>query len=115
MKKIFLIPILVFALSLIVACSPQKNKDKDIWSYFEIITEEVIGQDKIKEMKALLKDIIEIKPIINKSYDYEHVDMREKSMKELFIEYYKFRNKVESKGELLDLFLQIVDEKEGED
>ena len=31
--------------------------------------------------------------------------MREKTMKELFIEYYKFRNKVEPKGELLDLFL----------
>ena len=39
--------------------------------------------------------------------------MREKTMKELFIEYYKFRNKVEPKGELLDLFLNIV-EKEGD-
>ena len=71
------------------------------------------GQD-IKTMKSLLKDIIEIKPIINQSYEYEHVDMREKTMKELFVEYYKFRNKVEPKGELLDLFLQIVEE-EGDD
>ncbi len=88
----------------------EKNKERDIWSYFEIITEEVIGQNEIKKMKTLLKDIIEIKPIINKSSRYEHVDMREKSMKELFIEYYKFRNEVEPKGELLDLFLQIVEE-----
>ena len=64
-------------------------------------------------MKSLLKDIIEIKPIINHKFEYEHVDMREKTMKELFIEYYKFRNKVEPKGELLDLFLNIV-EKEGD-
>lgn len=88
----------------------EKNKERDIWSYFEIITDEVIGQNEIKKMKTLLKDIIEIKPIINKSFIYEHVDMREKSMKELFIEYYKFRNDVEPKGELLDLFLQIVEE-----
>ena len=39
---------------------------------------------------------------------------QEKTMKELFIEYYKFRNNVEPKGELLDLFLQIVEE-EGEE
>lgn len=32
-------------------------------------------------MKSLLKDIIEIKPIINQSYEYEHVDMREKQWK----------------------------------
>ncbi|MGN1032758.1 MAG: exonuclease SbcCD subunit D [Intestinibacter sp.] len=91
----------------------EENKEKDIWSYFEITTEEVISQNDIKSMKALLKDIIEIKPIISSTYEYEHIDMREKTMKELFIEYYKFRNKVEPKGELLDLFLHIVEE-EGE-
>ena len=31
-------------------------------------------------------------------------------MKELFIEYYKFRNRLEPKGEFLDLFLHIVEE-----
>ena len=88
----------------------EENKDRNIWSYFEIVTDEVINQKHIKTMKSLLKDIIEIKPIINQNYEYEHVDMREKTMKELFIEYYKFRNKVEPKGELLDLFLNIVEE-----
>ena len=91
----------------------EENKDRNIWSYFEIVTDEVINQKNIKTMKSLLKDIIEIKPIINQTFEYEHVDMREKTMKELFIEYYKFRNKVEPKGELLDLFLNIV-EKEGD-
>ena len=91
----------------------EENKDRNIWSYFEIVTDEVINQKNIKTMKSLLKDIIEIKPIINQKFEYEHVDMREKTMKELFIEYYKFRNKVEPKGELLDLFLNIV-EKEGD-
>lgn len=92
----------------------EQNKGRDIWSYFEIVTDEVINQNDIKTMKSLLKDIIEIKPIINQTYEHEHIDMREKTMKELFIEYYKFRNNVEPKGELLDLFLQIVEE-EGED
>lgn len=88
----------------------EQNKEKDIWSYFEIVTDEVISQNDIKAMKNTLNDIIEIKPIINQAYEYEHTDMREKTMKELFIEYYKFRNKVEPKGELLDLFLHIVEE-----
>lgn len=88
----------------------QANHEKNIWSYFEIQTDEVISQKDIKTMKSLLKDIIEIKPIINQSYEHEHIDMREKTMKELFVEYYKFRNNVEPKGELLDLFLQIVEE-----
>lgn len=42
MKKIFLIPILVFALSLIVACSPQKNKDKDsVINYLDSFREDL--------------------------------------------------------------------------
>lgn len=91
----------------------EKNKDRNIWSYFEITTDEVISQSDIKTMKSLLKNIIEIKPIIQSSYEHKSVDMREKSMKELFIEYYKFRNNVAPKGEILDLFLDIIDE-EGE-
>ena len=40
--------------------------------------------------------------------------MKEKSMGELFKEFYSFSRGVEPKGELMDLFLDIVSE-EGED
>ncbi len=41
-------------------------------------------------MKELLKDIIEIKLIITSCYEQESVDIKEKSMAELFREFYSF-------------------------
>ena len=49
----------------------EENKERDIWSYFEIKTEEVISQSNIKKMKDILKDIIEIKPIITSQYEQQ--------------------------------------------
>lgn len=92
----------------------EENKDRDIWSYFEIKTEEVLAQSDIKKMKDTLKDIIEIRPIITSNEQEEVIDMKEKSMGELFKEFYSFSRGVEPKGELMDLFLDIVSE-EGED
>lgn len=92
----------------------EENKDRDIWSYFEIKTEEVLAQSDIKKMKDTLKDIIEIRPIITSNEQEEVIDMKEKSMGELFKEFYYFSRGVEPKGELMDLFLDIVSE-EGED
>lgn len=91
----------------------EKNKDRDIWSYFEIKTDEVISQSNIKKMKDTLKDIIEIKPIIASKECNEEIDVKEKSMGELFKEFYEFSRGVEPKGELMDLFLDIINE-EGE-
>lgn len=91
----------------------EQNQDRDIWSYFEINTDEIISQNEIKKMKELLKDIIEIKPIITSCYEQESVDIKEKSMAELFKEFYSFSRGVEPKGELMDLFLDIISE-EGE-
>ncbi|GAA0862246.1 exonuclease SbcCD subunit D [Paraclostridium tenue] len=91
----------------------EENKDRDIWSYFEIKTEEVLSQSDIKKMKDTLKDIIEIRPIITTNEQEEVIDMKEKSMGELFKDFYSFSRGVEPKGELMDLFLDIVSE-EGE-
>lgn len=65
-------------------------------------------------MKEYLKDIVEIKPIITSDYEYEEVDIKEKSMGQLFSEFYKFREKCEPRGEIMDLFLNLVS-KEGEE
>ncbi len=92
----------------------EENKDRDIWSYFEIKTDEVISQEHIKKMKSYLRDIIEIKPIITSEYEAEEIDLKEKSMAQLFSDFYKFKEKCEPRGELMDLFLNIVSE-EGED
>ena len=91
----------------------EENKDRDIWSYFEIHTDEVLSQSDIKQMKETLKDIIEIRPIIKAQEQEEVVDMKEKSMGELFKEFYTFSKGVDPKGPLMDLFLEIISE-EGE-
>nr|WP_312213894.1 exonuclease subunit SbcD [Clostridioides sp.] len=91
----------------------EDNRDRDMWSFFEITTDEVIAQSDLKAMKELLKDIIEIKPIINTIVTNEEIDLKEKSMGELFKEFYVFSKGVEPKGELMDLFLDIINE-EGE-
>ena len=93
----------------------EENKDRDIWSYFEIKTEEVISQDNIKKMKSYLKDIVEIKPIITSEYEENNIDVKEKSMAQLFNDFYKFKEKCEPRGELMDLFLNIVSEEGEED
>lgn len=91
----------------------EDNRDRDLWSFFEITTDEVIAQSDLKTMKEFLKDIIEIKPIINTIVTNEEIDLKEKSMGELFKEFYVFSKGVEPKGELMDLFLDIINE-EGE-
>lgn len=88
----------------------EENKERDIWSYFEIKTDEVIAQSDIKKMKESLKDIIEIRPIITSEYEQEDIDIKEKSMGELFKEFYTFSRGLEPKGELMDLFLDIISE-----
>ena len=86
------------------------NKDRNIWSYFEIKTEHVISQSEIKKMKELLDDIIEIRPIIASEYNEEEIDINEKSMGELFKEFYQFSTGLDPRGELMDLFLDIISE-----
>lgn len=88
----------------------EDNKDRDLWSYFEIKTEHVINQSEIKKMKELLDDIIEIRPIITSQYEDEEIDIKEKSMGELFKEFYNFSTGLEPRGELMDLFLDIISE-----
>ena len=88
----------------------EDNKDRNIWSYFEIKTEHVISQSEIKKMKELLDDIIEIRPIITSEYNEEEIDINEKSMGELFKEFYQFSTGLDPRGELMDLFLDIISE-----
>ena len=88
----------------------EENKERDIWSYFEIKTEHIINQSEIKQMKELLNDIIEIRPIIISEDTEEEIDIKEKSMGELFKEFYSFSTGLEPRGELMDLFLNIINE-----
>ena len=82
---------------------------------FEIKTDEIISQEDIKAMKKNLADIIEIKPVITYQQEEKTVDLKTKSMAELFRDFYTFNKGVEPKGELMDMFMKIAGEEGGEE
>ena len=89
----------------------EENKNRDIWSYFEIKTSKAISSQNIKKMKETLKGIVEIMPL-NKDNLSEECNI-DKSMAELFKSFYYYNNESEVSGELMNLFLEISS-KEGE-
>lgn len=93
----------------------DKNKDRDIWSYFEIKTDEVINQEDIKYMKKNMPDIIEIKPIISYQQEERVIDLKTKSMAELFRDFYIFNKGVEPKGDVMDMFMKIAGQEGGDE
>jgi len=94
-----------------------KNEgDKNIWVYLEIKTKEIISTENIKEMKRLRQDIVSIQPILE-GIDEEDdliLSLREKSMEEMFKEYFiRAKGGLEPSKELMELFLSIaLDEEE---
>lgn len=93
----------------------KENSDRDVWAYIEIYTDRVILQEKIKEMKSYKNDIVQILPKIQGEEDDEvYENLTEKSMEEVFKEFYKYERKVEPDKDILDLFLNIVNEHEEE-
>ena len=93
----------------------EQNRGRSMWSYFEIKTDEIISQEDIKAMKKNLADIIEIKPVITYQQEEKTVDLKTKSMAELFRDFYTFNKGVEPKGELMDMFMKIAGEEGGEE
>ncbi|WP_053955708.1 exonuclease SbcCD subunit D [Inediibacterium massiliense] len=95
----------------------KENGERDVWVYLEIKTDEYITQEHIKIMKELKKDILEIKPIIKESEAQlnEFYDIEEKSIEELFGDFYFHQRKVHPTDELMDLFLKVVHEEDEED
>ncbi|MCR3761077.1 exonuclease SbcCD subunit D [Clostridium felsineum] len=87
----------------------EENKDRDCFVYLEIKTDKYIGEEEMKAMKSLKKDILEISPKI--SIDDEVIDMtsfKERPFEEVFKEFYKKERKVEPEDEVLDLILSII-------
>lgn len=92
----------------------KDNSDKDCWVYLEITTDRYLREDEIKTMKALKKDILEIKPII-RDQEREEVDLNtfsEKSFEEIFRDFYFKERQVEPQQDLVDFLLGILNEEE---
>lgn len=95
----------------------EENSDREVWVYLEIKTDKYITQEDIKIMKNLKKDILEIRPKIIGEDDIEEefYNIKEKSIGELFKEFYTIQRMVEPSEEIMDLFLRIVGQEEGEE
>lgn len=95
----------------------EENWEKEIWVYLEIKTDKYITQEDIKTMKTLKKDILEIRPIIQSEDEenQEFYNIKEKSMGELFKEFYIKQRMVEPSNEVMEMFLSIAGEEEGEE
>lgn len=95
----------------------EENCQKEIWVYLEIKTDKYITQEDIKTMKTLKKDILEIRPIIQSEDEenQEFYNIKEKSMGELFKEFYIKQRMVEPSNEVMEMFLSIAGEEEGEE
>lgn len=91
----------------------EENRDEDIYSYFEIETQEVISQENIKRMKENMKSIVEIRPIINLDEEdeiKEVVDISRTNIGEYFVDFYKKENDgISPSDSVLDLFNKLVE------
>lgn len=90
----------------------NKNSDEDIFAFFEIETKDVIEQEYIREMKKLMKDIVEIKPVIkNNEYTFDNpiVDISKENISDYFIDFYKNQNEgLNPSEEVVNLFKDII-------
>ncbi|MCB2310513.1 exonuclease SbcCD subunit D [Clostridium tagluense] len=87
------------------------ESQRNIWVYLEIKTKEIISTEHIKEMKKNRRDIVSIQPILEGLEREEDLaeSLREKSMEELFSEYFiKEKSGLEPSKELMELFLSIA-------
>ena len=87
------------------------------WTYLEIETEEVLHQEDIKTLRQLKKDIIEIIPRLKNIEEEQLVyeDPMDKTMEALFREFYTSQRQVPPTQELVELFLDIMENGGGED
>jgi len=92
----------------------EKNVDREVWAYLEIETDKVLDQSQIKDIKKLKPDILSIVPILEEiDNDDEAIEnFRERSIMELFKEFYIHQKKVEPVEEFMTLFADIAGEED---
>lgn len=86
----------------------EENKDKDEWVYIDIHTDRTILASEIKTMRLLKKDIVEIHTILKEIEQHKDEQVIEdKTIYDLFTEFYIDKNKIQPSKELIDLFIDI--------
>lgn len=93
----------------------EENKDLDCYVFIEITSDVALTGEEIRNLREIKKDIVSIIVKFNKTDNVIYDIEEEKSILEQFKQFYFDRNKLEAKEELLDTFLEILNEIERDD
>ena len=93
----------------------ELHKDENTWVYINIKTDRVLELHEIKQLKSTKDDIVEIIPIFpDDEKNINDEETSEKSIEQLFNEFFVSRKGIEPKMEVKDMFLSILNEGEEE-
>ncbi|WHH57449.1 exonuclease SbcCD subunit D C-terminal domain-containing protein [Petroclostridium sp. X23] len=92
----------------------KEGKDKNAWIDLEIHTDRIITSEEQKELREQNSGIMNIRPvIISEDREIETFQDREtKKIDELFKEYYHYKTGTEISEELINTFLDILNDEE---
>lgn len=94
----------------------EERKDEPIFAYFQIETEDLIDAESIRTMKKLMKNIVEIRPIIKsfeKDVDNKVVEINKTNISDYFIDFYRISNDGANPSEdMVKLFNEILEDRE---
>ena len=95
----------------------EEGKDANAWIDLEIRTDNVLTTEEQKKLRELHPGILNIRPKIHteqeQTLDYENRET--KRIDELFKDYYQFRMGVEISEELMDTFLEVLNNSDKDD
>ncbi len=88
----------------------EAEKERSVWVYLEIVTQEVIAQSDIKALKELRPDLLSIMPIIERKEQVSSAPEEEKSFEHLFCTYYEQSRGTQPGEDVLMLLSSILNE-----
>lgn len=93
----------------------QNVSKKDSYAFFEILSENSLTGEQIRSLREIKKDIVNIIIKFNDQESILYETEEEKNIVDQFKDFYFSRNNTKPKDELLDMFLNILDEVEKEE
>ena len=92
----------------------EDNKDCDAWIDLEICTDRLLTQEEQKTIRDLHKGIVNIRPrLLNEvQADADFENREQKKIDEIFKEYYKYRTQTEVSQEIMEIFLNLINDQE---
>lgn len=95
----------------------EEGRDPKAWIDLEIVTERVLTAEEQKSLRSLHPGIINIRPRL-KTDEVEVLSSQSREgrkIDELFSDYYKYRMGVDLPDELMEAFIEVMNDEKGED